>query len=236
MTSSPDSLRVPDVTPDYGRAFALWRQAAGAHWAAYVQHDFVRQLAGGTLPRDSFLHYLQQDYVFLLHFARSWALVFAKSDRMTEMQAASSIAHGLLNDEMPLHVEICGREGITEAMLQATAESPANMAYTRFVQATGYAGDMLDLLAALAPCVFGYGEIGLMHADSGGPYGKWTATYGGEGYQRVCHEVGTLIDASLEARLGPDWHQLPRAAVLARHFTQATQLEVGFWQMGLDRS
>ncbi len=111
----------------------------GHHWDAYVDHAFVRQLAAGSLPRDSFLHYLRQDYVFLLHFARSWALVFAKSDRMSEMALASSIAHGLLNGEMPLHVAICGREGITEAMLQDTPESPANMAYTRFVQATGYA-------------------------------------------------------------------------------------------------
>lgn len=222
--------------PDYGRAFALWRQASGGHWDAYVDHAFVRQLAAGSLPRDSFLHYLRQDYVFLLHFARSWALVFAKSDRMSEMALASSIAHSLLNGEMPLHVAICGREGITEAMLQDTPESPANMAYTRFVQATGYAGDMLDLLAALAPCVFGYGQIGLAHADSGGPYGEWTATYGGADYQRVCHDVGALIDAALEARLGPDWPALPRARTLARHFTQATQLEVGFWQMGLDRT
>ncbi|MEZ1817447.1 hypothetical protein QVM29_32325, partial [Pseudomonas aeruginosa] len=81
------------------------------------------------------------------------------------MALASSIAHGLLNGEMPLHVAICGREGISEETLQRTPESPANMAYTRFVQATGYAGDMLDLLAALSPCVFGYGQIGLAHAD-----------------------------------------------------------------------
>lgn len=223
------------MTPDYGRAFALWRQAA-PHWDAYIHHAFVRQLAEGSLPRDSFLHYLQQDYVFLLHFARSWALVFAKSDRMSEMALASSIAHGLLNSEMPLHVEICGREGITEEMLQQTPESPANMAYTRYVQASGYAGDMLDLLAALAPCVFGYGEIGLIHKGSGGPYGEWTATYGGADYQKVCHDVGALIDGALEARLGPDWPSLPRAEDLAWHFRQATQLEVGFWQMGLDRT
>lgn len=222
--------------PDYGRAFGLMRTAAAEPWTAYTHHAFVEGLRDGTLPRAAFLHYLRQDYVFLLHFARSWALVFAKSDRMSEMALASSIAHGLLNGKMPLHVAICGREGITEAMLQDTPESPANMAYTRFVQATGYAGDMLDLLAALAPCVFGYGQIGLAHADSGGPYGEWTATYGGADYQRVCHDVGALIDAALEARLGPDWPALPRAQTLARHFTQATQLEVGFWQMGLDRT
>lgn len=224
------------MTLGYGRAFALWRQAAGNHWRDYVDHDFVRQLAAGTLPRPSFLHYLRQDYVFLLHFARAWALVFAKSDHLPEMQAAAGIAHALLHDEMPLHVRICAREGITEEMLHQSPESPASMAYTRYVLAAGHSGDVLDLLAALAPCVLGYGEIGLRHAGSGGPYDEWTMTYGGPDYQRLCHNVGALIDRALEARLGPDWPALPRAASLERHFAQATQLEVGFWQMGLERT
>ncbi|WP_265500320.1 TenA family protein [Paracoccus beibuensis] len=224
------------MTADYGRAFALWREAAGADWDRYVGHGFVRQLAAGTLPRESFLHYLRQDYVFLLHFARAWALVFAKSDRLAEMRAASGIADALLHEEMPLHVGICAREGIPEKMLQQTPESPANMAYTRYVLATGYSGDVLDLLAALAPCVLGYGEIGLRHSESGGPYAEWTATYGGGDYQRLCREVGQLIDAAVEARLGADWPSLPRAGSLAHHFAQATLLEVGFWQMGLDRT
>nr|WP_111298725.1 TenA family protein [Paracoccus saliphilus] len=220
--------------PDYGRAFGMWRQAAGADWTAYVDHAFVRQLAGGSLPRASFLHYLRQDYVFLLHFTRCWALVAAKSDRMPEIRAALAIAHGLIHEEMPLHETICAREGIPVTMLASTPESAANMAYTRYVQASGYGGDVLELLAALAPCVLGYGQIGLTHAGSGGPYGEWTATYGGEAYQGLCHQVGALIDEALDARLGPDWPDLPRAATLSQRFADATRLEAAFWQMGLD--
>lgn len=51
------------TVPDYGRAFALWR-AAAPDWQAYTQHDFVTALGDGTLPRTTFLQYLQQDYVF----------------------------------------------------------------------------------------------------------------------------------------------------------------------------
>ena len=78
------------------------------------------QLAAGSLPRDSFLHYLRQDYVFLLHFARSWALVFAKSDRMSEMALASSIAHGLLNGEMPFVEDPRGMAAVGLVPCQAT--------------------------------------------------------------------------------------------------------------------
>ena len=39
----------------------------------YTGHAFVRQLAAGTLPERCFRHYLIQDYLFLIHFARAGA-------------------------------------------------------------------------------------------------------------------------------------------------------------------
>ena len=43
----------------------------GDDWAAYIQHEFVRGLGDGSLPRTSFQYYLRQDYFFLIHFART---------------------------------------------------------------------------------------------------------------------------------------------------------------------
>lgn len=218
--------------PDYGRAFTLWRNAA-PDWQAYTHHAFVEGLGDGSLPRDAFLHYLRQDYVFLIHFARAWALAAAKSDTLAEMQAASATLHALTHVEMPLHIRLCGEAGITPAALDATPEADANLAYTRYVLEAGYSGDLLDLLAALAPCVLGYGEIGARLAGSGGPYADWCDTYGGSEYQKLCHDVGALIDAALVQRLGPDWPSLPRATTLAARFATATRLEAAFWDMGL---
>jgi hypothetical protein len=71
----------------------------------------------------------------------------------------------------------------------ALPEAEANMAYTRQVLERGLAGDLLDLLVALAPCVVGYGEIGarLMaeHGEglSNNPYREWVETYAGDEYQ-----------------------------------------------------
>ena len=46
-------------------------------------------------------------------------------------------------------------------------------------------------------------------------------------------ELGALIDSALEARLGPEWPDLPRAAALSDRFATATRLEAGFWDMAL---
>lgn len=219
--------------PDYGRAFALWRAQAPA-WGAYTRHAFVEGLRAGTLPCANFLHYLRQDYIFLIHFSRAWALAAAKSDTLAELRAASATVHALAHVEMPLHVDLCASAGIDAAELEATEEAPANLAYTRYVLEAGYSGDFLDLMAALAPCVLGYGEIGARLAGSGGAYAQWCDTYGGAEYQGLCHDVGALIDGALLHRLGPDWAASPRMARLGARFATATRLEVGFWQMGLD--
>jgi len=219
--------------PAYGQAFTLWR-AQAPDWQAYTHHPFVEGLRTGDLPRANFLHYLRQDYIFLTHFARAWALAAAKADTLAEIQAAASTVQALAHVEMPLHVQICAGEGIDAAALEATEEAPANLAYTRYVLEAGYSGDLLDLMAALAPCVLGYGEIGARLAGSGGPYDDWINTYAGAEYQGLCQDVGALIDGALVHRLGADWTSLPRAGQLSHRFATATRLEVNFWQMGFE--
>lgn len=221
--------------PDYGRAFAVWRAGgdAGADWHRYTHHAFVEGLRIGDLPEDRYLHYLRQDYVFLIHYARAWALAAVKSGDLAEMEAASATVHGLVHVEMPLHIETCARHGIDRGALEATSEAPATLAYTRYVLEAGFSGDLLDLLAALAPCVLGYGEIGARLHGSGGAYAAWCDTYGGAEYQELCRDVGRLIDRAVVRRLGPGWEELPRAADLGRRFGTATRLEIGFWDMAL---
>jgi thiaminase (transcriptional activator TenA) len=220
--------------PDYGRAFAAWRRAAPA-WEAHVRHPFVAGLGDGTLPHRAFLHYLVQDYVFLIHFARAWALGVVKAETLDEMRACAATVDALVTHEMQLHVQTCGAAGIAAERLGQAEEAPENMAYTRYVLEAGFSGDFLDLMAALAPCVLGYGEIGarLAREASSGAYRGWIETYAGADYQRVCRDVGALIDGALERRLGPDFEASPRWGRLGDRFAAATRLEVGFWDMGL---
>ncbi len=162
----------------YGATFPLWRAAAGDAWRDYTRHAFVEGLRDGTLPREDFLRYLVQDYLFLIHFSRAWALAVTKAETLEEMRACADTVHALLGEEMRLHVTTCAAEGIPEAELFAARETPQNLAYTRYVLDAGHSGDFLDLMAALAPCVLGYGEIGMRLAAEAGrtPYADWIAT------------------------------------------------------------
>lgn len=219
--------------------FALLKTSAMPSWQAYTWHDFVRQLGDGSLPDAKFVHYLKQDYVFLIHFSRAWALAVAKTDRIDEMRYAAATVNALVNHEMRLHVDTCARRGITEAELSATREAPENMAYTRFVIDAGLRGDLLDLLVALSPCVMGYGEIGATLAANSGsqleghPYGAWIATYSSSDYQAVCRDAEALLDKVASRMIGDNPRASPRFDDLARTFAQACELEAQFWAMGL---
>ncbi|WP_295043085.1 TenA family protein [uncultured Paracoccus sp.] len=217
---------------NHGQCFPRWR-AGAPDWDAYVRAPFVMALADGSLPRAAFLTYLAQDYVFLIHFARAWSLAVTKAGSLTEMRACSATVHALLETETRLHVALCGQAGISERDLAATVEAPQNLAYTRYVLEAGYSGDFLDLLAALAPCVLGYGEIGArLLAESHAPdYADWIATYGGPDYQTLCRDTAALIDAAVRDRLGPDAASLPRWAQLQDRFSTATRREAQFWTL-----
>ena len=220
--------------------FTQLKAACPEDWRAYVEHGFVRQLADGSLPEACFRHYLVQDYLFLIHFARAYALAAYKSGELAEMRQAAATLDALINGEMSLHLGYCARWGLSEAEMAAVPEAPANLAYTRFVLDAGQAGDLLDLLVALAPCVLGYGEIGarLLTAPaselSGNPYREWIETYGGTDYQDVAKAAAAQLDRVAAKRLGDKASASPRWPALVKTFRTATRLEVGFWDMGLE--
>ncbi len=225
---------VEDIAPA-GSLFARLRASCADDWAAYTGHPFVRGLGDGTLPESCFRRYLVQDYLFLIHFARAWALAAFKSDDLADMRAAAAALTGIVDVEMGLHVEFCRGWGLGEAEMAAAPEAVQTTAYTRYVMERGMAGDVLDLHVALAPCIVGYGEIGLaLAADpaagrAGNPYLPWIGMYGGDEYQAIARGAVAQLDRLSAARGGD-----ARFADLAKTFAHATRLEAEFWQMGLD--
>ena len=66
--------------------FNRLKSGCRSEWAAYTKHRFVLELGAGTLPKASFRYYLQQDYLFLIHFARAYALAAFKADDLEELR------------------------------------------------------------------------------------------------------------------------------------------------------
>ncbi|WP_281648479.1 thiaminase II [Parendozoicomonas sp. Alg238-R29] len=205
-------------------------------WEEYTKHRFVRELANGALPEAAFRHYLQQDYLFLIHFARAYALAVYKSDNFAAMQKPMEALQGLIGHESRLHVEYCKNWGLTEEDMQAIPEATGTVAYTRLVLDAGQSGSLTDLYAALAPCSIGYGVIGkwlASHQDTvfeGNPYREWIETYSGEEYQASVVDTVNQLDELLA--------EMPSESQMAKRvkkiFRDATRMEISFWEQGYE--
>jgi thiaminase (transcriptional activator TenA) len=210
--------------------FARLKKDNEAIWNAYTQHEFVQRMANGTLPEEAFRRYLTQDYLFLIQFARAYALAAFKADTLADIRQAAAGLSAIVDLEMDLHVKFCAGWGLSEAEMEAEESAAETLAYSRFVLDRGMAGDLLDLHVALSPCIIGYAEIGgTVTPSANTPYKTWFDMYSGEEYQASAHAEAEQLEKLWHARAGEG-----RYAALSAIFATATRLESDFWQMGLD--
>ena len=80
-------------------------KACEKDWKEYTEHAFVQGIADGTLPKESFIHYMKQDYLFLQTYARAHGLGAFKARTMEESKAfAEIVVH--IADESKLHIDV----------------------------------------------------------------------------------------------------------------------------------
>lgn len=200
-------------------------------WALYTHHPFVERMGTGTLPQAAFRDYLVQDYLFLIQFARAYALAIYKGRSLAEMRHGLDGLKAILDVEMDLHVRLCAGWSLSAADLERAPEKTQTIAYTRFVLDAGMAGDLLDLYVALAPCMIGYGEIGARLAATpvaDNPYNAWINEYASDGYQELTRATIENLDSLAITNMTE-----ARYPTLKKLFSAATLLEADFWQMGL---
>jgi len=213
--------------------FGRLKAAAATEWRAYTENSFTEGMGDGTLPEPAFRHYLVQDYLFLIEFARAYALAIYKSPRLADMREASAGLSAILDVEMDLHVKLCAGWGLSPDDLERAPPAAEMLAYTRYVLDTGMRGDLLALKVALAPCVIGYAEIATRldaHPQARAttnPYRVWIAEYAGPPYQEVAEKARAHLDHLANRYATP-----ARETELIETFREATRLEAAFWDMG----
>lgn len=213
--------------------FDRLKTAAAAEWKAYTEHPFTRGMADGSLPEAAFRHYLVQDYLFLIEFARAYALAAYKSPTLADMREAAAGMSAILDVEMGLHIKLCHGWGLSPEDLERAPPADEMLAYTRYVLDAGMRSDLLALKVALAPCVIGYAEIGQMLSSTAGgldadnPYRVWIGEYAGDAYQEIARSARDHLDRLAARYLTP-----ARETELVAIFKEATRLEAAFWEMG----
>ncbi len=200
-------------------------------WEKSHRHPFVQQLGEGTLPREKFAHYMKQDYVYLIDYAKLFAAAVTKARDLETMEHFSKILHETLHFEMELHRQYAAEFGISRKELEATKPTPINLAYTRYMLNVAQNGTLAEVVSCLLPCAWDYWEIGKLlrkqygERISSNPYAKWIDTYDSETFGEGAKSLIKLMDELAEG--------LPERelALLEEHFQITSKYEYLFWDM-----
>ncbi len=182
---------------------------------AQLAHPTVVGIARGELEPDVFRRWLEQDYVFLLHYVRVFSrLAWQAPD--AHLGDLVDLAHETLHGELTLHRSLAAPFG---ADLEASVAGPACASYAAFL--VDAAADYGIGLAALYPCMWGYSTLGQRLADApGGPYRPWIATYADPGFGALADRVGQMLD-----EFDPDREAATEA------FLEGMAHELAFWDV-----
>jgi thiaminase/transcriptional activator TenA len=198
-------------------------RAAQPLWQAQLGHPFVRGIAEGTLDEDRFRHYLRQDYLFLIEYARLLALACARAPRLELMARFAELTQATLSREMELHRSYAQEWGIAGDELEREPMTPTTRAYTDFLVRTATTGDYAELLAALLPCMWGYSELGRalaphLHGDH--PYRAWIEAYASDDFADLARWCREALDLTATAANEERLHDA---------FRVSSRYELAFW-------
>lgn len=204
----------------------LQRQAQPI-WQAIYAHPFLGELQAGTLPLDRFTYFILQDYLYLLDFAQVLCLGGAKSPDLKTLEIFTRHALIAVEVERTFHASFGKSLGLSQSQLDQTPKGPITEAYTRHLQAVARGGTLAEIVAAVLPCYWIYGEVGkkLYRNRPKKPkiYREWIGTYASEEYWRPVREQIRLIN-ELGRRANGEEKKLLRS-----HFLLSSRYEFLFW-------
>jgi thiaminase/transcriptional activator TenA len=191
-----------------------------------LAHPFVAGLTDGSLPRDAFVHYVVQDALYLVDYARALAVVAAKAPDERAIATFAAHARGAIEVERSLHAGLFRELGVADEAVRSARVMPTTLAYTSYLLRSCHQGSFAEGLAAVLPCYWIYAEVGtrLLERSSPDPaYARWIATYGGEEFGAIVAEVLALVD-----RVGPSAGPAERTA-MREHVLTTSRYEWMFW-------
>jgi thiaminase/transcriptional activator TenA len=209
-----------------------FRERCASTWDALHAHPFIREMAGGTLPIESFRFYVEQNLMYLLEYARAMAIAASKGGDVATMKLFADDITNILENEIPENRELLRR------ILDLGAEdrggsdgmAPANVAYTSFLVSTAVQGGPVEVMAAIVPCTWSYGDIGsallaegLVHDHP--VYAEWIRFFGEPSYEAIVAKMRADFEAM--AANADD----ATVARLFDLFRTSVRLERGFWDM-----
>jgi thiaminase/transcriptional activator TenA len=203
------------------------RRRSETVWRAIHAHAFLSELHAGTLATERFTYFILQDYIYLLDFAQVLCLGGAKSPNLATLELFARHALAAVEVERSFHATFGRTMGLSPKQLDKTIAGPVTRAYIDHLQAVARGGALNELVAAVLPCYWIYGDIG-KRLFKGRPrrpkiYRDWIELYASDEFWRpVREQIGLLDELGSQASS----HQ---KRLMSEHFVRSSRYEYLFW-------
>ena len=203
-------------------------------WRRNHNHPFVQGMGDGTLEKEKFRFYMIQDYLYLIDYAKLFAIGAMKATNVQTMGKFAALLDSTLNEEMSLHREYAKKFEISEKELEKAQPSPTTLAYTHYMLHVGQSGTLAELVAALLPCMWSYWEIGKELSEKPGAnnefYREWIEMYSSEEFGELATWCINLFDSLTEDKSEAELEKLEEI------FLNTTRFEYMFWDMAYNEA
>jgi thiaminase (transcriptional activator TenA) len=203
------------------------RHRADRIWQAIDAHPFLRELHAGTLPMNRFTYFILQDYVYLLDFAQVLCQGGGKSPNLETLDLFCRHALGAVEVERTFHASFGQSLGLSRKQLDAVPKGPMTQSYIGHLQSVARSGSLGELVAAVLPCYWIYGEVGrrLYRNRPQKPkiYRQWIETYASDEFWQPVREQIHLMDRIAVAASSDE------KKLMTAHFMLSSRYEFMFW-------
>lgn len=201
------------------------------HWETYTRHEFVRRVADGTLPRENFRFFLEQDYAYLDNYAQIHCIAASKAPTTEDFDKSVHIVSEI-KTEMEKHREKMMRQFDISDMkhFDQIKMGSALRNYARFFDDVARNGSWVHLCVALSPCLMGYGNALRNFKDKitvpkDDIYHSWCEDYLAPWYVEAMDAGLILLDRVCQ--MSDDWD------TLCKIYASVCKLETEFWDAAL---
>ena len=189
----------------------------------------IKGISDGSLAESTFRFYLEQDYQFLLVFARVLAIAASGAQDLQSMAQLSRLVASTVDVEIDALRELYARFGGNPDDMDSVRLAPTCVAYGNHLLTSVQQGDLLVSFAATLPCHWGYHDIGLHLREAGLPaderYAAWIEEYASDEYgELVSWAIGRFNELG-EQVSDSHWE------LAERTFEYSSRYELGFWEM-----
>ncbi len=186
-----------------------------------LRHPFLAELMRGTLAREKFLHYLNQDALYLDDFGKVLAGIAVKCRDREQVEDFLAFASDSIAVERALHLSYLGQ------LDAGAAPTPTCLLYTSYLQRQLATAPLEVAAAAVLPCFWIYQAVGdfiiSQRPTPGNPYQDWINTYGGDEFAKSVIRAIAIVDALAEGTTEAVRWEMTRSFVLC------TRMEWMFW-------